>query len=361
MLAWSAGNLIMGPSNPQGADVRAGFFDQPVHSVSITQVVDVWLKHGLHREAADRGLDMARFELADVLREITFAVRSAWEALVREQNEFRLAQSSRAGYDETVRLSKARLQAGEIADVEFKKISLERLKYLNAELDASMQLDLARRHLCALMGLGPETASRLVASEPDMPRSPPELDAMLAAAFEQRPDLAAAKMGERRAEASLRAERRDAFPDIALGLSYTHSYFTVSGDNPNTVGVFVAVPVPIFDRNQGGIGHASVDARAADNTRQKLELSIRHEVGAALRGVERSKALLEIYEGEMLASAENALTVAEKSYKAGAVSLLELLEAQRTYIETRSTYLQTVFDYRQGLVDASHAVGGVLP
>ena len=59
----------------------------------------------------------------------------------------------------------------------------------------------------------------------------------------------------------------------------------------------------------------------------------------------------------MLARAETALRVAEKSYRAGAISLLELLEAQRTYLDTRAQYLRALYDFRQAAVDVTHAVG----
>ena len=59
----------------------------------------------------------------------------------------------------------------------------------------------------------------------------------------------------------------------------------------------------------------------------------------------------------MLDRAENSLRVAEKSYKAGAISLLELLEAQRTYLDTRAQYLRALYDFRQATIDVNHAVG----
>ncbi|MDB4980320.1 MAG: hypothetical protein JWM82_1072, partial [Myxococcales bacterium] len=63
----------------------------------------------------------------------------------------------------------------------------------------------------------------------------------------------------------------------------------------------------------------------------------------------------------MLARAEAALRVAEKSYKAGAASLLDLLEAQRTNLETRAEYLRALYDFRQAAVDVTHAVGEGTP
>jgi outer membrane protein TolC len=59
----------------------------------------------------------------------------------------------------------------------------------------------------------------------------------------------------------------------------------------------------------------------------------------------------------MLDRADTALRVAEKSYHAGSISLLELIETQRTYLDTRARYLRAVHDFRQATVDVRHAVG----
>ena len=63
----------------------------------------------------------------------------------------------------------------------------------------------------------------------------------------------------------------------------------------------------------------------------------------------------------MLERAETALRVAEKSYKAGAASLLDLLEAQRTHLDARAQYLRALYDFRQAAIDVTHAVGEGTP
>lgn len=87
-------------------------------------------------------------------------------------------------------------------------------------------------------------------------------------------------------------------------------------------------------------------------------LSVRHEIEAAVLKATRSRERLRLFEGGMLDRAETALKVAERAYQAGAVSLLELLEAQRTNLEVRGEYLETTFQYRQAAIDITHAVGG---
>jgi len=131
---------------------------------------------------------------------------------------------------------------------------------------------------------------------------------------------------------------------------------------------------------RAGIGRAELDVRRADNEKARLRLAVEHDVAEAVRKGARAQELLRIYEGDvgvgpvtpvppplatsatadkggMLKRAEIALGVSEKSYKAGATTLLDLLEAQRTFLDTRAQYLRALYDFRQAVIDVTHAVG----
>src|SRR6185369_16649502 len=97
-------------------------------------------------------------------------------------------------------------------------------------------------------------------------------------AYDKRPDVRAVSSGRATAEAQLAAAKREALPDISVGAAYTHSSFTVSGDNPNTLGLSLSMPLPLFDRNQANVGRASLDIRRSDNEIERLKLEVRHDV-----------------------------------------------------------------------------------
>ena len=359
--SYSLGNIVLGSGNAQGMNLQPGAFSQTVHTFGVSDVIDIWNKRGARIQAADKGVELKRLQVEDALREIAHSVRSACADVMREQTEDDLAREVATHYSETVRLSRARQKAGEISDAELRKIELEGLKYQTAVLDADTELESAREKLVGLMGLPVVAADTIKVTEAAPSRSKLSLRALTVKAMEQRPDVRANKQARMFADAQLSSARREAYPDISLGVAYTHSGFTVSGDNPNSLALTLSLPIPIFDRNQAGIGKANVELRKADNDAAKLVLNVEHEVAEAVRRGERARMLLEIYEGGMLERAESALKVTEKSYKAGAVSLLELLEAQRTYLETRAEYLKTQNVYVQARVDIVHAVGGSLP
>jgi outer membrane protein, heavy metal efflux system len=361
LLSITMGNLVLGTSNAQGGPVpvRASFFGQTVTTVGVSELLDVWAKRNLHIRVADQNIEVSRLLVEDALREITSAVRAAFAEVIREQHERALSRETYDRHQQTVRLSRARQAAGEISAAELNKIELEGLRYQSAVIDAETELLLARQKLAALMGL----SGSAELPEQMLEESPPvralALDALVARALQQRPDLRALAAARERASLALRSARRDAFPDLTFGVAYTHDEFTVSGDNPNWLTLSLSLPLPIFDRNQDRIARARLETQKVDNAAARLQIQIRREVAGAVGQATRSMRMLEVFQGGgMLRRADTALRVAERSWKAGAISLLELLEAQRTYIETRAQFLRVKYDYQQATINLVRAVGG---
>jgi outer membrane protein, heavy metal efflux system len=361
LLSIAVGNLVLGAANSQQATppVRAGFFGQTITTIGVSEILDVWAKRNLHIRVADQNIEVSRLVVEDALREITAAVRAAFADVVREQYERALSRETHERHQQTVRLSRARQAAGEISAAELNKIELEGLRYQSAAIDAETELLLARQKLAALMGLGGsgELPERMLEESP--PVRELALEPLIARALQHRPDLRALGAVRDRARLSVRSARRDAFPDLTLGVAYTHDEFTVSGDNPSWMTLSLSLPIPIFDRNQDHIARARLELQKVENAAARLQIQIRREVADAVGQATRSKRMLEVFQGGgMLKRADTALRVAERSWKAGAISLLELLEAQRTYIETQAQFLRVKYDYQQATINLVRAVGG---
>lgn len=361
-LAYAVGNLVVGKGNPGNAasgeaPVRPGFFEQPVQSIGVTQTLDVWAKRGTRVRVANKGIEIARLEATDAVRQVVHDVRSAFSEVVREQFERELSREMRDRYSDTVRLSRSRYSAGEISETELRKVELEGMKYQHRVLDAEMQLDLARERLAGLLAIGVH-ALPANAAPPTLPEIGGGVDAMVDRALLRRPDLLALREAKGMSEAMVARERREVLPDLTVGLGYTHSAFLASGDNPNTLGLNFSVPLPLFDRNQAGIGRAELEVRRVENDMARLSLQIKREVAEAARRAEWSRARVDLFEREgMLDRAAKALQVAERSYRAGAISLLELLEAERTYLETKADYLVARDERQRAIYDLLFAIG----
>jgi cobalt-zinc-cadmium efflux system outer membrane protein len=363
VFSYQVGNLVLGAGNAgDGAPAHPGFFSQPVQSIGLSEVIDIWAKRSAHIKAAEQNLALRRLQVEDALREIVYSVRSAFSEVKREEAERLLSYDMRERYEQTVRLSRARFAAGDISEAELRKIELEGLRYQQGVVDADTQHELARQRLALLLGLPSAAALPAPLGDEPAPRPVPPVAALTAQALQVRPDLLAVRSASAYATALTSAARRDALPDIALGVTYTHSAFTVSGDNPNALALGISLPLPLFDRNQANIGRAELSSLHAQNDTARLELRVRQEVAEARSAAERAESLLALFnQGGMLDRAERALRTAEKSYAVGTISLLELLEAQRTFIETRAQYLRAQYDQRKSRVDLIHAVGSTQP
>src|SRR5262249_35179617 len=88
-------------------------------------IIDVWNKRGARIDAANQARELKRLEVEDALREIVYAVRTAYADVLREQAENKLSREVRARYEETVRLSRERRAAGEISEADLQKTELE--------------------------------------------------------------------------------------------------------------------------------------------------------------------------------------------------------------------------------------------
>ncbi len=364
VFAYQLGNVVLGRGNLYNtqasppASRHPGALTQTTHTIGISEVIDIWAKRQHRIRAAEQGLRYKRLLLEDILREITYTVRSAFAEVARKRSELEFSREVLDRYSETVRLSRSRFKAGEISEAEFRKIELEGLRYQNAVIDNELQLDLARQSLAVLLGLNSADELPDILPPEDVGHLHRSVGELTRDALENRPDMRALVEGRQYATASLASARREAYPDFTLGVSYVHSEYQVAGDDPNTLGFGVSMPLPVFDRNQANIGRAEVGVQRSDNDSVRLALQIRHEVAEAVRRFQRAESLLALFkEGGMLERAETSLRVAEKSYKVGAVSLLEFLESQRTYLETHDEYLHALYDHQQSAVDLIHALG----
>lgn len=369
--SYSVNNLVLGAGNDQERDLRPRFAEQTIQSFGVSQAFDVWRRRWAKLQSAQTGVEEARCRLADMLREVAFATRSAFLTAAREEREYALAQRTAQQWQESARVMAVRLQAGDIAQTDLHKIELEAQRAHNAALGARQQWAQARAALAAQIGLVEPSLlpARLLLPERQMAPQPvaqkdpaaapaPGFDAqaLFAAAIKRRPDVLAAELAVTQAQKQQIVARREALPDITVGLAYGRSQFMISGDNPHTLGLSVSVPLPIADRNQVGRAQAQLALAQARNTVGLLRIEVQRALTTALHALERAQAGLVCFEaGGMLEKAERARAVAHRSLAQGAFSVLDVLEAERTALEVQAEHLAIEHALHQAQVELTYA------
>jgi outer membrane protein, heavy metal efflux system len=128
------------------------------------------------------------------------------------------------------------------------------------------------------------------------------------------------------------AEARPNF-DVQVGVQYDNAT-----QDPISM-VQVAMPLPIFNRNQGGIREAQAEIVEANRNAERLHRELQQRLANVFERYQNARQQTQTYQKEILPRAKETLELVTKGYQAGEVQYLTMLTAQRTYFETTLAYL----------------------
>jgi outer membrane protein, heavy metal efflux system len=176
-------------------------------------------------------------------------------------------------------------------------------------------------------------------------------DDLKAMALRQRPDVRAAQLGVTSAEGQFKLAKANGKKDLGVTFTYNHL------GGVNTGSLFFNIQLPIFDRNQGEI------ARTQYAITQSQELSS-EQASLALTDVENSYEALrtndevvQLYQSGYLKDSQDSRDISQYAYQRGAASLLDFLDAERSYRATQLAYRQALASYMVSLEQLRQAVG----
>jgi cobalt-zinc-cadmium efflux system outer membrane protein len=177
------------------------------------------------------------------------------------------------------------------------------------------------------------------------------LSDLLARARDQRPEIVAARARVTAARAETDYQRRL----LVRQLGATLGVKQVNGDT--TMIAAVNVPIPLFDRNRGEIQRTTNEAIATGKELAWAERRVTAEVQGAFEAAEHLGAEAGTHQRSMVDRAAEAHRITVAAYQEGASSLLQVLDAARTLVDTRLTYYRTLLTQQQSTFDLALAAG----
>ncbi len=167
------------------------------------------------------------------------------------------------------------------------------------------------------------------------------------------PEMARWMVEIERRRASLDLEKAGRFPDVTLKGGVRHF-------NPTDDWAFVAglsVPIPLFNRNQGGTREAQY--RLAKAEEQRRVLHVRSQAALVSTYQRLSSACKEVIslKTEVLPGARNAFEATGEGFRQGKFGYLDVLEAQRTLFEAQAHYTETLGELQKAVADAEGLLG----
>jgi cobalt-zinc-cadmium efflux system outer membrane protein len=306
-------------------------------------------KRGLRVDAARAGVDAAAAARGDAFRLARLALEQAVvdAALQRAQLDF--ARDTLDFAQRTADLDARRYQAGAISEAELARAQVAALEAAQAVDTAANVERAARAQIAVLLAIEPPLPDfrvdpSLLERALDLTAEPRSLEDVAAAALARRPDLRAIEKQEARAKAQADLARRQRVPDVTLSANYQQEGTSPQALQPPTLSISASLPLPVFYQQQGEIARAEADLRAQQLSRRKLSAQVGAEVSTAWSSLLTSRTLVERMRSRLLERAKRARDLVQVQYEKGAASLLELLDAQRTYAQTHAEYLQDLHD-----------------
>jgi outer membrane protein TolC len=274
----------------------------------------------------------ARFLAALATERAYYDVLGGRELLATARERIRRAE-------EQLTTARARVLSGAAVQTDSLTLLLELQRSRVDELRQASALGVARLELGRRIGLpGPADAEPL----PDEPtRLPLSLEAAVALALEQGPQYRIARAAERAAAADLRAERTAYLPQIVLS-GQKSAFDTRYWPDATTRGQFsISASLPVWDlgRRELSISQARVRRDVNRAIRADLELAARRDVAEAYQAFEVAVAVAAVAREALVVGREN-YRVQDARYRAGASTILDLLEAQVSLSEAESGLVQ---------------------
>jgi outer membrane protein, heavy metal efflux system len=305
-----------------------------------------------HRlRAAQDITTQTRWQVSDTERLLTFNVASQFIAALLAESTLAFAQQDLKSFQQTVDVSEARHNAGDMSEGDLLKIKLQLLQFQTDVAQAEVAKVQALAGLRQLLGYESVPDQYDVAGDLEYQPVHNGIDELKAQALRTRPDLQAAQQGVIAARSAWQLAIANGKRDVNANFNYTHVSAT------NTGSFFANIQLPIFDRNQGEIVRTGYVITQTEQQAAEAEQQAITDVVDAYYALQMNDQVIRLYQGGYVDDARQSREISEYAYRRGAASLLDFLDAERTYRANQLAYRQALASYMLALEQMRQAVG----
>ena len=327
-------------------------------SGGLDQTVDLFGKRKARIELAKSQHELTKALLADFFRNLEAQSAETFLLALKQKQLFEVKLNS---YQTMKRLAEAdsiRLKLGSIMEINAVQSKLEAGSLFNDLLQAEADLKNSVIQLSQLTGSVKEDTLWIPEGSLIIkPRAFAFTDLMVTAR-DKRADLVAALYNKEVARKALRVALKERKMDLGLTLGISNSTPAAnSGPSTATVSAGIAIPLKFSNYYKGELKQAQFQISQSEILYEKAELQIRSEIMQAMQNYQASCKQVESYDHGMLESAQSVRKGKIYSYSRGETSLLEVLNAQRTYNDIQQSYYETLFNRAVALVELEKAAG----
>jgi outer membrane protein, heavy metal efflux system len=351
------------PNPTFGADTQFVPFFSPQYfsgeNLDETQQFDLGISYLFERgrkrqrrlQAAQDQTSVTRAQVADAERTLAFNVGQQFVSVLLAESTLQFALQDLQSFQKTVDIGAAQLKAGSISEGDYLKISLQLLQFQTDVSAARLARVQALVGLREFLGYDAVPANFDVIGDLAYQPLKTNQEDLQTRALRDRPDFRAAVLGITAAQSQILLAKANGKVDVNGTYDFTH----VSGEN--TASLFVNFALPVFNRNQGEIARTGYALTQAQEQQQAASDTVLSDVANAYEAVRSNDEIVQLYISGYLKQAEDSRDISEYAYRRGAASLLDFLDAERSYRAIQLAYRQALASYMTALEQLKEAVG----
>jgi cobalt-zinc-cadmium efflux system outer membrane protein len=312
-------------------------FSTQVYSEDISYTVERGGKRVKRGVVAKDNTEAATQTVSDNERTLRFQVVQSFVGVLLAKSVLDLAKEDLANFSQEVELNHARVTAGDLAEGDYLKLSIQKLQFEQDVTAAQLGVVQARATLRQLLGYQSvaddfDVVGTLTHNKPSV-----TLDDLQKRALGSRPDLQAAHTGVKQANDTVALAFGNRARDWTFGGDYTNQSLGING-----VGVSFSIDLPIHDRNQGEIARSQAAVRQSVETESAAQVVVLTDVVNAYYGLQSNEEIVTLYESGYLTQATQSRDISNYAYQHGAATILDVLDAERSYRATQLAYRQAL-------------------
>lgn len=333
--------------------------DFSADNLNLTQQFDIGLGYLFERghkrqrrlQAARDQTAVTRAQVADAERSLAFNVGQQFVSVLLAESTLQFAMQDLQDFQQTVDIADAQYKAGDISEGDLLKIKLQLLQFQTDVSSARLAKVQALAGLRELIGYDAAPVGFDVTGDLAYVPLKSKLEDLQAGALRERPDLQAAVLGVTAAQSQILLAKANAKVDVNGTYDFSHT------GGQNSASIFVGFELPIFNRNQGEVARTRYALTQAQELQQSASDTVMTDVASAYEAIRSNDEVVQLYVSGYLKQAQDSRDISEYAYKAGSASLLDFLDAERSYRSTQLAYRQALASYMTALEQLKQAVG----
>ncbi|HEV2440125.1 MAG TPA: TolC family protein [bacterium] len=311
-------------------------------------------------ESAEAGAASAQAALRQTQQDLALQAATQFLTVLSNEGVADAQQQVLTQAQAQLALVQAQVRAGVAPQADVIQAQAQVAQAQVAVLNAGAQILTAKANLASTMGIDTTTPIEVVSPAVPAPQVTVTSDQVIAAALQNRPEIARANAAVQSAQAGLDTAYVNAGPQVAIGLSA--GYTPVSTDpvvnNTSSYGITGTISLPLFDSGRGHaeIAGAQASLKSAQASLASQILAIRQDAYQAYLGAVQAAANVTATQAAK-AAADQALSVTQGQYRAGVGTIINVIVAQTTAAQADVNATTALYNYESALVTLQHAQG----